>query len=123
MKTKWSPHLRGWHLVAYEKQEAVIEAHAALLKLLQQHQLKLRLDAGDIYLFSNNRVLHGRDSIIAGADRTLNGHLVPEALMIERHRALMQKANPMFGDSPWFVAMPVERMMSYGAGLAAGSMR
>jgi len=62
-------HIDGVLLASFAEMDAYYKARAELMKELHREEfmLRFRLRAGDLLLFDNRRVLHGRQAFIAGA--------------------------------------------------------
>ena len=76
------------------------------------HQLKRNLNAGDLYLWDNFRLLRGRERVLE-TSRTGVGQTVPEQVVHDRYRALHVNCLKEHVDEAWLVhiTMPQLREM------------
>ena len=64
------------------------------------HQLKLVLNAGDLYICENFRLLHGRDRVLE-VPRTGVGQIVPEQVVHGHYRVLQIDSLKQHIDEGW----------------------
>lgn len=105
-RIKWHPHLSGWILTPTEEYEAAIEAHQKFQEILMRPniQLELPLNPGDLYLWNNFRILHGRKSVLR-TPRTMVGQTVPEEIVMDRWRDIKIKQIKGLNDF-WLAQLP-----------------
>lgn len=73
------------------------------------HQLKLVFKPGDIYVWDNFRLLHGRERVLEDP-RTVVGQTVPEQVVQDRYRALLVDRLKEYVDEKWLVHVPMKQL-------------
>ena len=108
---RWHPHLSGSLLSSFDSFREAREAHQAFEAILRRedHLLKVLLKPGDMYLWDNFRVLHGREKVLA-VPRTGVGQTVPEQVVDDRVRALCIDALRQRIDERWLVHVPTTQL-------------
>jgi alpha-ketoglutarate-dependent taurine dioxygenase len=87
---RWHPHYVGSLLCDFDAFPAALAAHRAFQAISDRpaFQTKLPLRPGDMYLFDNHRVLHGRDCVVR-EPRTCVGQSVTEQVVLDGWRDLL----------------------------------
>ena len=108
---RWHPNLTGYLLSTYDEYEAVRLAHQKLQEIMRRetHQLKVILKPGDLYVWDNFRLLHGREKVM-DVPRTGVGQTVPEHVVHDRYRALCTKMLKGVINEDWLVHMPMPQL-------------
>ncbi|KAM0805703.1 hypothetical protein BDR22DRAFT_299459 [Usnea florida] len=107
-RVRWHPNLTGALLSAYKEYKEARLAHQRFQEILRRdtHQLKLVLKAGDLYIWDNFRLLHGRERVLE-VPRTGVGQTVLELVVHDRYRALHMEALTHYVDEKWLIHMPM----------------
>lgn len=86
-------------------------AHQQFQEILRMdtHQLKLVLKPGDLYVWDNFRLMHGREMTM-DVPRTSVGQTVPEQVVHDRYRSLCATRPKGRIDSQWLVHMPMPQL-------------
>lgn len=85
-RVRWHPNVIGSLLSPYEEYDEARLAQKRFLEVMRRdtHQLKVNLKPGDMFLWDNYRVLHGREKVFA-VPRTGVGQTVPEQVVHDRY--------------------------------------
>jgi trimethyllysine dioxygenase len=94
---RWHPHFFGSCLSPFDRRPS--------------HQLTLRMGPGDMYLWNNHLVLHGRERIVQ-APRLGVGQTVPEEVVAQRYRELKIAALLPHIDRKWLVHAPTPQLQT-----------
>ena len=112
-RIRWHPNLTGSLLAPYDTYRAARRAHQIFQSILQRptHLLRMPLLPGDLYIWDNFRLLHGREAVVK-VPRTGVGQTVPEQVVHDRWRklccdVLMQEAAI---DEGWLVHLPMRHL-------------
>ena len=110
-RVRWHPNLTGALLAPYEEYKNARLAHQKLQEIIRRdsHQLKRELNPGDLYVWDNFRLLHGRESVLE-VPRTGVGQTVPEQVVHDRYRALHIDLLKHHVDEGWLVHMPMPQL-------------
>ena len=110
-RIRWHPNLTGYLLSTYDGYKAARLAHQKLQEILRRetHQLKIILKPGDLYIWDNFRLLHGREKVM-DVPRTGVGQTVPENIVHDRYRALCTKMLKGVIKEDWLVHMPMPQL-------------
>lgn len=110
-RVRWHPNLTGALLSPYNKYGEARLAHQRFQEIMRRgaHQLKLVLKAGDLYIWDNFRLLHGRERVLE-VPRTGVGQTVPEQVVHDRYRALHMDVLKQYVDEEWLVHMPMPQL-------------
>lgn len=110
-RVRWHPNLTGALLAPYGEYKEARLAHRRFQEILRRdtHQLKLVLKPGDLYIWNNFRLLHGRERVLE-VPRTGVGQTVPEQVVHDRYRALHIEALKQHVDEGWLVHMPMPQL-------------
>jgi len=108
---RWHPNLIGSLLTPYDSYKDARLAHQKFQEILRRdtHQLKLVLEPGDLYVWDNFRLLHGREMTME-TPRTGVGQTVPEQIVHDRYRALCTTRLKGHIDGEWLVHMPMPQL-------------
>lgn len=110
-RVRWHPNLTGALLAPYNEYKEARLAHQRFQEIMcrDTHQLKLVLKAGDLYIWNNFHLLHGRERVLE-VPRTGVGQTVPEQVVHDRYRALHMDALKGHVDEGWLVHMPMPQL-------------
>lgn len=110
-RVRWHPNLTGALLAPYNEYKQARLAHQRFQEIMRRetHQLKLVLKAGDLYIWDNFRLLHGRERVLE-VPRTGVGQTVPEQVVHDRYRALHMDVLKQHVDEGWLVHMPMPQL-------------
>lgn len=110
-RVRWHPNLTGSLLSPYEEYKDARLAHQKFQEILRRdtHQLKLILKPGDLYIWDNFRLLHGREKVLE-VPRTGVGQTVPEQVVHDRYRALTIGQLKKFIGEEWLVHVPMPQL-------------
>ena len=110
-RVRWHPNLTGALLAPYDGYREARLAHQRFQEIMRRdtHQLKLVLKAGDLYVWDNFRLLHGRERVLE-VPRTGVGQTVPEQVVHDRYRALHVEVLKRYVDEGWLVHMPMPQL-------------
>ena len=108
---RWHPHLTGSLLSPYDKFTEARIAHRNFQEILLRdtHQLKIVFQPGDLYIWDNFRVLHGREEVLE-VPRTSVGQTVPEQVVVDRYRVLKMERLKGYIDEKWLIHMPPSQL-------------
>ena len=110
-RIRWHPHLTGSLITPFDDFHKARAAHQKLQEIMRRddHQLKVVLKPGDLYIWNNFTVLHGRERVLE-VPRTGVGQTVPEQVVADRYRAL--KIGQLRGqvDEKWLVHVPAPQL-------------
>ncbi|KAL8719956.1 MAG: hypothetical protein Q9225_003104 [Loekoesia sp. 1 TL-2023] len=108
---RWHPNLTGSLLASYDSYKAARAAYQKFQEVLRRptHQLKMQLKPGDLYIWDNFRLLHGRERVLE-TPRTGVGQTVPEQVVHDRYRSLcVGWLRDLIGEE-WLVHMPMMQL-------------
>ena len=110
-RIRWHPNLTGSLLAQYDDYKEARLAHQRFQQILRRdtHQLKVLFKPGDLYVWDNFRLLHGREKVLRNP-RTGVGQTVPEQVLHDRYRALAVKALKGAVGEEWLVYMPMTQL-------------
>ena len=106
-RLRWHAHLTGSLVTAFDDFPAARAAHGKLHEIMRRdsHLLTVHLRPGDLYLWNNFTVLHGRERVLQ-IPRTGVGQTVPEQVVADRYRDLKVAALAEHLPEDWLVHMP-----------------
>ncbi|MCJ1477071.1 hypothetical protein MMC13_005742 [Lambiella insularis] len=108
---RWHPNLTGSLLAPYDAYADARLAHQTFQAILRRptHQLTRLLAPGDLYVWDNFRLLHGREQVLQ-VPRTGVGQCVPEQVVHDRYRALCVGVLREWVGEDWLVHMPMPQL-------------
>ncbi|KAI9775070.1 MAG: hypothetical protein M1839_001462 [Geoglossum umbratile] len=108
---RWHPHIVGALLSPFSEFPIALLAHRKFQEIASRdtHQLKLSMKPGDMYLFDNCKVLHGRDRVLT-VPRTCIGHSVPEQVAVDRWREILTAKLMRVLKESWLVHVPLAQL-------------
>ena len=114
-RLRWHAHLTGSLITPYEEFSTARIAHQKLQEIMQRssHLLKIRLRPGDLYIWNNFTILHGRERVLE-TPRTGVGQTVPEQVVADRYRAIKTEALKEHIEEDWLVHMPPSLLYQMG---------
>ena len=104
---RWHPHLTGSLLTPFDNFNEARRAHCTFQEIMRRdtHQVKVLLKPGDLYIWDNFRILHGRERVLK-VPRTGVGQTVPEQVVADRYRRLCIDVLKSHIEEKWLVHMP-----------------
>ena len=110
-RIRWHPNLTGSLLAPYDSYKGARAAYQKFQSILRRptHQLKIQLKPGDLYIWDNFRLLHGREKVLE-TPRTGVGQTVPEQVVHDRYRSLCVGWLRKFIGEEWLVHMPLTQL-------------
>jgi trimethyllysine dioxygenase len=104
---RWHPHLAGYLLNSYEDYEKARRAHCKFQEIVRRdsHQVKLKFNPGDMYIWDNFRLLHGREKIFS-TPRMAVGQTVIEQVVNDQYRVKQMEFLNQFIGEHWLVQTP-----------------
>jgi trimethyllysine dioxygenase len=110
-RIRWHPNFIANILGPYDK---YLEARLAQQKFLEimrrpTHQLSLELRPGDMFIWDNFRVLHGREKVYT-TPRTGVGQTVSEQVVHDKYRALVIELLQGRINEQWLVHLPMHQL-------------
>ncbi|KUJ16667.1 Clavaminate synthase-like protein [Mollisia scopiformis] len=108
---RWHPHLAGSLLSPYDTFAEARTAYRAFQEIMRRdtHQLNVLFKPGDLYIWDNFRILHGRERILT-TPRTVVGQTVPEQVVDDAYRVLKMRRLKGFMDEKWLVHTPLQQL-------------
>jgi len=108
---RWHPHLSGPLLTPFHEFHDARRAHEKFLEIVRRdtHQLNIILKPGDLYLWDNFRVFHGRDGV-SKTPRTGVGQTIPEQVAADTYRAIKMAQLKPYIDNKWLVHMTASQL-------------
>ncbi len=105
-RIKWHPHLIGWPCCSFADYEQVIAALQKFQSIMLRPEIKLEvtMNPGDMYIWNNFRILHGRQSVLA-TPRTSVGQTVPEEVVMDTLRNIKIAKIKTLNDD-WLAQIP-----------------
>ena len=104
---RWHPHLAGYLLTPFEQYETARRAHRKFQEIMRRdsHQLKIDLKPGDMYVWDNFRILHGRERIFS-TPRLAVGQTVIEQVVNDHYRVKQMEFLTRYMNEHWLVQTP-----------------
>lgn len=112
-RLRWHPNLSSSLLAPYEDFQKARLAHVKMQEIIRRdsHQYKIAFEPGDLYIWNNFRLLHGRERVLdAFGRRTGIGQTVTEAAVADRYRELLTEKAKKLLDEKWLVHMPAPQL-------------
>lgn len=108
---RWHPHLAGALLCPFAQFPEALRAHRAFQEIADRdtHQLRVRFVPGDMYLFDNHRVLHGRARVLK-VSRTSVGQSVPEQTVVDGWREMLTSRLMRVLEEKWLIHVPLAQL-------------
>ena len=110
-RIRWHAHLTGSLVTSFEDFQKARSAHQKFQEIMRRdtHQLKVILNPGDLYIWNNFTILHGRERVLK-VPRTGVGQTVPEQVVADRYRALKIAQLRGHVAEKWLVHMPAPQL-------------
>jgi trimethyllysine dioxygenase len=104
---RWHPHLAGYLLSPYEEYDRARRAHCKFQEIIRRgsHQLTVNLCPGDMYVWDNFRLLHGRERILS-TPRLAVGQTVIEQVVNDNYRAKQMSFLGNYIGEHWIAQTP-----------------
>lgn len=109
---RWHPHLSGSLITSFETYAPARAAHQKFQEIGRRdsHLLKLPFNAGDLYIWDNFRILHGREQIFT-SPRTSVGQTVPEQVVADSYRDMLLARLLPIVDEKWLIHVPESQLV------------
>lgn len=110
-RVRWHPNFIGSLLCDYEEYQEARLAQQRFREIMRRdtHQLKVHLKPGDMFIWDNFRVLHGREKVFR-VPRTGVGQTVPEQVVHDKYRALCIGMLDGVIEEQWLVHLPMPQL-------------
>lgn len=110
-RVRWHPHLSGSLLAPFDQFDIARQAHQKFHEIMRRetHQLKVCLQPGDLYIWNNFTILHGRERVLK-VPRTGVGQTVPEQVVVDKYRALKIGQLKNHIEEKWLVHVPTAQL-------------
>jgi trimethyllysine dioxygenase len=120
---RWHPHLTGYLLSPFEEFDRARRAHCKFQEIMcrDSHMLRLVFRPGDLYVWDNFRILHGREKIF-DVPRTAVGQTVIEQVVSDQYREVKMAWLKEFIDEHWLVQTPLGQLDNLVGLVKAGMM-
>lgn len=107
----WNPHQVGSLLGPYEQFPIAVQAHRKFqeVSMRDTHLLRVKFQPGDMYLWNNHKVLHGREKVLR-VPRTGVGQTVPEQVVLDGWREILIGKLLEILDEKWLVQVPLAQL-------------
>ena len=112
-RVRWHPHLAGSLATPYDEFHKARQAYRKFQDILRRpsHQLTFVFKPGDLFVWNNFHLLHGRERVIEEAGpRTSVGQTVPEQVVSEKYRSLRIKELKKVVNEDWLVHVPTVKL-------------
>jgi trimethyllysine dioxygenase len=108
---RWNPHQVGSLLSPFSQFPTSLLAHRNFQEIASRdtHQLKVRFKPGDMYLWDNFRVLHGRERVLK-VPRTSVGQTVPEQAVVDGWREMLTERLLRVLEERWLIHVPLAQL-------------
>lgn len=120
---RWHPHLMGYLLSPFASYATARKAQCKFQEIMYRdsHMVRTRLQPGDMYLWDNFRILHGREKIFS-IPRTAVGQTVIEQVVADQYRSVKMASLRQYIPENWLVQTPTSQLdeMSRLIGVVAG---
>ena len=110
-KVRWHPHLTGSLVTPFETFEVSRLAHQKFQEILRRdsHLLRVNLRPGDLYIWNNFTILHGRERVLE-IPRTSVGQTAPEQTVADRYRQLKIRQLGEHVEEKWLIHVPTPQL-------------
>ena len=110
-RVRWNPKLTGALLTPYNDYAKARLAHQRFQEIIRRenHQLKLVLKPGDLYIWDTFRLLHSLERVLEVPHKGV-GQTIPEQIVHDRCRALHVDLLKRHVDEAWLVHMPMPQL-------------
>lgn len=108
---RWHQDLTQSLLAPYDDYKQARLAHVKMQEIMcrNSHQYKIPFEPGDLYIWNNFHMLHGRERTVA-EPRTGIGQSVTEQVVTDRYRELLWERAKKVLDDKWLVHMPARQL-------------
>jgi len=116
---RWHPHLTGYLLTPFGEFERAREAHCKFQEIMRRntHMVRTLFRSGDLYLWNNFRLLHGREATLE-SPRLAIGQTVTEQVVSDEYRRVMMRRLGKHVGQHWLVQTPLVHMMELERAIA-----
>ena len=110
-RVRWDPKLTGALLAPYNDYGKARLAHQRFQEIMrhENHQLKLVLKPGDLYIWDTFRLLHSSEPVLEVPQKGF-GQTIPEQIVHDRYRALHVDLLKRHVEEAWLVHMPMPQL-------------
>jgi alpha-ketoglutarate-dependent taurine dioxygenase len=108
---RWHPHLAGYPLTPFEEYERARAAHVKFEEIMYQdsHMIRTELKPGDMYIWDNFRILHGREKVFE-TPRLAVGQTVIEQDVNDQYRVVKMAWLTRYIPETWLVQTPTHAL-------------
>ncbi|KAL9619187.1 MAG: hypothetical protein Q9160_006196 [Pyrenula sp. 1 TL-2023] len=108
---RYHPHLAGYLLAPYDSYSRARLAHTTFQSILRRpsHQYCTALRPGDLYVWDNFRILHGRERILETPRLAVGQTVIEQVVVDEWRRVCMRELEGLIGEG-WLVQCPGEEL-------------
>ena len=108
---RWHPHLMGSLLSPHDEFPEARAAHRKFQEIMRRdtHEFRVFYKPGDLYMWDNFRVLHGRERVLK-QPRTSVGQSVSEQVAADRYREFKLTKLMRYLDEKWLIHMPQSQL-------------
>ena len=110
-RVRWNPKLTGALLAPYNDYGKARLAHQRFQEIIsrENHQLKLVLKPGDLYIWNTFHLLHSSEPVLKVPQKGI-GQTIPEQIVHDRYRALHVDLLKRHVDEAWLLRMPMPQL-------------
>ena len=110
-RVRWHPNLVGFLIAPYDEFKEARLAHQKFQEIMRRdtHQLKMVFKPGDMYIWDNFRLLHGRERVLE-VPRTGVGQTVSEQVVADMYRDIRIRRLSKHVDEKWLVHLPAPQL-------------
>lgn len=121
-RVRWHPNNIGFLIAPYDEFKDARLAHQKFQEIMRRdtHQLKIVFKPGDMYIWDNFRLLHGRERVLE-VPRTGVGQTVSEQVVADMYRDIRIRRLRRHIDEKWLVHLPAPQLREMAKIVEAGS--
>lgn len=110
-RARWHPNNIGFLIAPFDEFTEARRAHQKFQEIMRRdtHQLKMLFKPGDMYIWDNWRLLHGRERVLE-VPRTGVGQTVSEQVVADLYRDIQIRRLKRHIDEKWLVHLPTPQL-------------
>ena len=122
-RVRWHPNNIGFLTAPFDEFKEARLAHQKFQQIMRRdtHQLKLVLKPGDMYIWDNFRLLHGRERVLE-VPRTGVGQTVSEQVVADLYRDIRIRRLTRYVAEKWLVHLPATQLREMARMVETGSV-